>query len=210
MRRAGMQVPDAVPPTAPATAPAPVSQPPPPARPDRFAEALKAADRGDEVAAAALLEELLTDDPEHVPARAYADQWDIDGLAAINGSHGHVAADDAIAQLGRLVAERFRASDLRCRWAGGQFALLFDGAGKQDIAAALKRLLADFGGCRFQAQGALAFRATLSGGVAAFPEDGESLHALLTGADQRLARAKRAGGGQLWSSDAAPLGKESA
>jgi two-component system cell cycle response regulator len=129
---------------------------------------------------------------------------DIDALRAVNTGFGHAAGDDVIAQLGRLVHERFRASDLRCRWAGGQFALLFDGAGKLDIMAALQRLLADFAGCSFQADRGAMFRATLSAGVAAFPEDGESLHALLVGADQRLCRAKRQGQGQLRNAETSP------
>jgi diguanylate cyclase (GGDEF)-like protein len=127
---------------------------------------------------------------------------DIDGLSTVNERHGHLPADEAIAQLGRLVRERFRASDLRCRWAGGQFAVLFDGADKVDIFGALQRLLSDFAACRFQAGEGGGFSATASAGVAAFPADGESLHALLTRADQRLGRAKQAGGARLCGADA--------
>jgi diguanylate cyclase (GGDEF)-like protein len=126
---------------------------------------------------------------------------DLDGLSALNARHGHLPADDAIAQLGRLVRERFRVSDLRCRWAGGQFAVLFDGADKLDILGALQRLLADFRACRFQGGDGTSFEATASAGVAAFPADGESLHALLTRADQRLCRAKQAGGARLCGAD---------
>jgi diguanylate cyclase (GGDEF)-like protein len=133
---------------------------------------------------------------------------DIDGLSAVNARHGHLSADDAIAQLGRLVRERFRASDLRCRWAGGQFAVLFDGADKIDILGALTRLLADFGACRFQAGVGAGFSASASAGVAAFPADGESLHALLTRADQRLCRAKQTGGARLFSADASAASLE--
>lgn len=127
---------------------------------------------------------------------------DVDGLQELNARFGHMPADDAIAQLGRLVRERFRVSDLRCRWAGGQFAVLFDGADKIDILGALQRLLADFGACRFQGREGAGFQATASAGVAAFPADGESLHALLTRADQRLCSAKQAGGARLYGADA--------
>jgi diguanylate cyclase (GGDEF)-like protein len=127
---------------------------------------------------------------------------DIDGLERVNREHGHAVGDDVIAQLGRLLQARFRASDVRCRWAGGQFALLFDGADKRDLRPTLERLLADFAACAFAAARAELFHAGASAGLAAFPEDGESLHALLTFADQRLCAAKQAGGGQLCSEEA--------
>lgn len=122
---------------------------------------------------------------------------DLDRLAAINAAHGEAVGDLVIARLGRLMRARFRASDLRCRWGGGRFILLFEGTDKSAIFPSLQALLDDLSALSFTGAEGATLSATLSAGVAAFPEDGESLHALLIRADLRLCQAKQAGGAQI-------------
>lgn len=122
---------------------------------------------------------------------------DLDRLTALNAEHGDTLGDKVIQNLGRLMRARFRTSDLRCRWGGGRFVVLFEGADKAAIQPSMQALLAELAGQRFVGVAGTTLTASFSAGVAGFPEDGESLHALLIRADLRLCQAKQAGGAQI-------------
>jgi diguanylate cyclase (GGDEF)-like protein len=118
---------------------------------------------------------------------------DLDHFKAINDTHGHLAGDGVLSSLGQLLARRFRAEDLRCRWGGEEFLLAFPGETAQTVEGALQRLLEEFGQMEFAGDGGESFRSSFSVGVAGFPEDGDSLESLLRAADRRLYAAKDAG-----------------
>jgi diguanylate cyclase (GGDEF)-like protein len=117
---------------------------------------------------------------------------DVDHLKTINDTHGHPVGDRVLAALGHLLSARFRPEDLRGRWGGEEFVLAFPGEGAATAAAVLERVRLEFGALPFEGP-AGAFRMTFSGGVAAFPDEGDSAEALLRAADDRLFEAKRAG-----------------
>jgi diguanylate cyclase (GGDEF)-like protein len=118
---------------------------------------------------------------------------DLDHFKAVNDNYGHLAGDGVLSSLGQLLSRRFRAEDLRCRWGGEEFILAFPGETAQSIEGALQRLLEEFGQMEFFGDKGEAFRASFCVGVAGFPEDGETLEALLRAADRRLYAAKGAG-----------------
>jgi diguanylate cyclase (GGDEF)-like protein len=122
---------------------------------------------------------------------------DVDRFKFVNDSYGHLVGDHVLAALGRLLGARFRLEDLRGRWGGEEFLVVLPGESAATTAAVLSRLLDEFRAFPFQSERGDRFFVTFSAGVASFPEDGQSIDALLRAADARLYEAKRGGRGHV-------------
>ncbi|MHA7599357.1 sensor domain-containing diguanylate cyclase [Alicycliphilus sp. T452] len=117
---------------------------------------------------------------------------DIDHFKRINDAHGHAAGDSVLQALARLLLRHARPQDLACRLGGEEFLLVLDGT---PVAAAIERAQAlrlAFEALRVQSAGG-ELAATLSCGVAAFPQHADQPQALLACADQALYAAKEQG-----------------
>jgi diguanylate cyclase (GGDEF)-like protein len=126
---------------------------------------------------------------------------DIDHFKRVNDSQGHLAGDQVLATLGRLLLDRFRREDLRARWGGEEFVLAFPGEPAAQVKGVLERVLAEFRTLEFEGS-AGRFSCSFTSGVASFPADGKSTDALLKVADQRLYAGKKAGRSRVVSGDA--------
>jgi diguanylate cyclase (GGDEF)-like protein len=120
---------------------------------------------------------------------------DGDGFQPVNRALGHAGGDEALRTLASLLREHFGGEDVLARWGGDEFLVampgMTEGQGRQRVGELLEAV-------RAAGVGAASGRAmTLSGGVAAFPEDGASADALLARAEEALAEAKRAGGDRV-------------
>jgi diguanylate cyclase (GGDEF)-like protein len=112
---------------------------------------------------------------------------DMDGLKAINDQFGHLTGSRSLVRLGKILRSHSRAIDTAARYGGDEFALVLPEAGR-DVAARVvgrvrERLAAE------PEQPAL----SVSAGVAAFPEDGDTPEKLLAAADRNLYRMKNRG-----------------
>jgi PleD family two-component response regulator len=103
-----------------------------------------------------------------------------------------------------LLERRFRLEDLRGRWGGEEFVIVFPGETAQTAAAVLSRVLDEFRALPFRSERGERFFVTFSAGVASFPADGQSVDALLRAADSRLYEAKRGGRGHVVAAGAQP------
>jgi len=120
--------------------------------------------------------------------------FDIDHFKNYNDVNGHLAGDNVLRTLSRLVSESVRTGDLFGRFGGEEFLLVMRGLTPLQAMSAAKNVsqrIADyvFPNGERQPLGKL----TVSGGVATYPDDGTTSVELIRQADQALYRAKNAG-----------------
>jgi diguanylate cyclase (GGDEF)-like protein len=117
---------------------------------------------------------------------------DVDRFKRVNDAYGHLVGDQVLVSLGRLLDARFRLEDLRGRWGGEEFMVVFPGETAATAAGVLSRVLDEFRAIRFRSE---PFHVTFSAGIASFPRDGATVDALVRAADARLYEAKSGGRG---------------
>ena len=120
---------------------------------------------------------------------------DIDHFKHYNDTNGHLEGDDVLKRIGAILKHQIRDdTDVVVRYGGEEFVIVFPGASKAVAARQAENIRRavethPFKHAARQPLGAV----TISGGVAAFPEDGKNQVALLRAADQALYEAKAAG-----------------
>jgi len=105
---------------------------------------------------------------------------DMDGLKVINDQYGHLTGSRALVRIGKILRNHSRAIDTAARYGGDEFALVLPEASK-DIASRVVSRIRE----RLSTEPehpAL----SVSAGVAAFPEDGDTPEKLLGAADRAL------------------------
>ncbi|MGE6604976.1 diguanylate cyclase [Halomonas sp. NPDC076908] len=120
---------------------------------------------------------------------------DIDHFKQVNDTHGHLAGDQVIITLARLLKSRLRLSDIIGRYGGEEFVVLLKSIDADKAAKLIDSLRNDFSQVDFHA-GDIRFRCTFSAGIGGFPEQ-PSTESLRLSADQALYRAKRQGRNQV-------------
>ncbi len=118
---------------------------------------------------------------------------DVDHFKQVNDRYGHPTGDRVLKAVGELLQERFRIEDLRARWGGEEFAVVLVDDDAAAARQALDRVRREFSNIPFCADDGRTFYVTFSAGIAEFGADGTDADGLLTAADTRLLRAKRAG-----------------
>jgi diguanylate cyclase (GGDEF)-like protein len=110
---------------------------------------------------------------------------DLDGFKEVNDRLGHLAGDEVLASMARVIRGRLRPTDLLARWGGDEFIILLDG--NEESARALAR--------RISAAVCAApdIPVGFSSGVAAY-RDSDDLTSLTRRADNAMYQAKARGG----------------
>jgi diguanylate cyclase (GGDEF)-like protein/PAS domain S-box-containing protein len=117
---------------------------------------------------------------------------DLDHFKSVNDRFGHVAGDEVLRTVGRLMMTHARAGDICCRYGGEEFLLVLPRVTK-DIALERAERLRGAMAAALIPYGELAIPVTASFGVAAFPDDGRTGDELIDAADRALYAAKAAG-----------------
>ena len=125
---------------------------------------------------------------------------DIDYFKRINDGFGHPAGDEVLRQVAKLFDKVVRSVDLAARTGGEEFAILLEDAdenGAWKVAERLRSLVADLD-IIFHGQLVVV---TISLGIAAYPQDANSMDKLVSYADRALYHAKESGRNRsvLWS-----------
>ena len=117
---------------------------------------------------------------------------DSDSLKQINDNFGHRAGDQHLRALAEIIISNIRTEDLPVRYAGDEFLVILPGANRTVASAVAERICKSVAAYRMMVQ-ACEVAATVSIGVAAFPEDANSVEDLFRSADMAMYRAKNGG-----------------
>ncbi len=118
---------------------------------------------------------------------------DLDGFKHVNDAFGHPAGDEILRKIGAYLEDAVRGDDIACRFGGEEFVVILPNASADEAqrrAEELRegvKLLQEDGSTRLYPT------ATLSIGVASFPEHGATVSELIHAADSAMYRAKALG-----------------
>lgn len=118
---------------------------------------------------------------------------DVDDFKRFNDIHGHAAGDAVLRELGNLLLRHTRKEDIACRYGGDEFIIVLLDASVEMTCKRASRLCERARQINIQFEGQALEAFTLSLGVAAFPEHGNTSAAILKAADTALYRAKNEG-----------------
>jgi diguanylate cyclase (GGDEF)-like protein len=112
---------------------------------------------------------------------------DMDGLKTINDRYGHLVGSRSLVRLAKILRNHSRAIDTPARYGGDEFALVLPEAPKE-IAARVSSRIRERLATESEEPGL-----SVSAGIAAYPEDGDTAEKLLGAADRVLYRMKHRG-----------------
>ncbi|MBN9389582.1 MAG: diguanylate cyclase [Chloroflexi bacterium] len=121
--------------------------------------------------------------------------FDLDHFKSINDAFGHSRGDQVLINFVRRIESIIRSTDLLFRFGGDEFALLLPNTDRGQAAALGDRLAKIVTATPIEGEPPVTV--SLSGGLATFPEDANTVKALFEKADQRSYQAKRAGRGRV-------------
>lgn len=122
---------------------------------------------------------------------------DADHFKRFNDNYGHDGGDYVLQQLGHLLGEFIRESDIACRFGGEEFVLLLPGASAADATVRGAALLNEVRKLKLQSHGKTMGKLTVSIGLSLFPDHANDPELLLQTADSALYEAKRTGRDKL-------------
>lgn len=125
---------------------------------------------------------------------------DLDGFKAINDTWGHEAGDTVLRITAWRMQHRLRDSDIICRLGGDEFVLLCNNISSKAALASFDEQINVTVTASIDLPETLVNLSCSIGGVL-LPEDGSDIDALLSLADKRMYRAKKAGKNQYCLTD---------
>jgi len=125
---------------------------------------------------------------------------DIDNFKSINESFGTELGDEVLRVLAQTIREKSRPYDCICRWEGDEFVIMLAGVIGADAEKVADRIIAGVRGTRIEADSKTAVNLKLSAGIASVARVSTSteVEPLIQQAFQAMARAKEAGGNQVF------------
>jgi diguanylate cyclase (GGDEF)-like protein len=111
---------------------------------------------------------------------------DVDGLKSVNDSAGHLAGNEVLIRVARVIRESVRTEDVVARFGGDEFVVLLPRTGLLPAQALVGRMTTRLRDETYHWGGAENQVPRVSFGIAWFPEDGRTSDALLAVADERM------------------------
>jgi diguanylate cyclase (GGDEF)-like protein len=137
--------------------------------------------------------------------------FDIDHFKTYNDTNGHPEGDNLLREFAKVIRANLRPEDLACRFGGEEFVIAMPGADAEATLRAAERIRAAIESHRFLHEDSQPNKTlTISGGVCAYPMDGNDGDELIRHADQALYEAKRTGRNKVLRYKAVEIGDASA
>jgi diguanylate cyclase (GGDEF)-like protein len=115
---------------------------------------------------------------------------DLDGFKGINDQYGHLAGSRTLSEVGAILSQAVRESDILARYGGDEFVVVLPETPAGGALVIAERIRKAIEGHRFlQAQG-LSARISASFGIASYPDHALTPEGLIQKADQAMYRVK--------------------
>jgi len=118
---------------------------------------------------------------------------DLDNFKPFNDTFGHDAGDSLLRQLGQMLREKLRKSDISCRYGGDEFVLVLPDSSLADAQRRVEQICVLVKELQIRHGGPPLDKITVSAGVAGAPEHNSAAAELLQAADSAMYAAKQAG-----------------
>jgi len=118
---------------------------------------------------------------------------DLDYFKRINDEYGHLAGSKLLGEFGRCLRRNLRLVDAAFRYGGDEFAVLLPQTGKEAALHVARRLMSIFRGMQWLVGEGLSLTLRVSIGIATYPVDGATSHAIVQKADDLMYHVKQAG-----------------
>jgi len=118
---------------------------------------------------------------------------DADNFKQINDSRGHKAGDRALQSLARLIRSHIRHSDIGCRYGGEEFVIVMPNSTREAAFERAEHIRAEYLNLKILQHNSPK-PASISVGIASYPEDGSNGDDVLDAADQAMYEVKAGGG----------------
>ncbi len=122
---------------------------------------------------------------------------EIDSFKRYNDTYGHQRGDDVLRTVAELLRKGSRTSDLVARYGGDEFMIVLPYTSKETASEIAERLRRAVEAYPFLLGENIVSSVTLSVGVAANPDDGGTVDALVDAVDRAQYTAKRSGGNKV-------------
>ncbi|MGB8983094.1 MAG: histidine kinase N-terminal 7TM domain-containing protein [Anaerolineales bacterium] len=117
---------------------------------------------------------------------------DLDHFKKVNDTYGHDGGDQVLKALANTLAEQSRRGDFACRYGGEEFVVVMPNITRHTAYERAKKLRRKLNALEIPYE-CHTLTTTISMGIAAFPDHGDTRKALLRAADRAMYAAKEAG-----------------
>jgi len=118
---------------------------------------------------------------------------DVDFFKTVNDTYGHDVGDRVIVEIGRVLTENIRESDLAIRYGGEEFIVMLHNADDEGTLQVARKIHNAFGSLQFDVGSEEKLQKTISIGISKFPRDGDTIWKCIKNADTALYVAKTTG-----------------
>ena len=123
----------------------------------------------------------------------------IDRFKELNELHGHAAGDEVLRTMGDMLSSfgLLRGTDLKGRYGGNEFLLIFPHTASSHASIPLKKLSEEFKSIQFVSEADRSFTVSFSCGVSQYTRNDRSLDDILQRGEEALSSAKNKGGNRI-------------
>ena len=122
---------------------------------------------------------------------------DLDRFKQVNDQHGHLIGSELLGRVGKRIQDLCRPSDLCFRYGGDEFVILMPATTREEALRMTRAIHINLASSIFSFEKGLKLSIEASAGIAAYPGDGKTVHAILGAADKRMYKVKSTGRGRV-------------